>query len=74
MEDVVEPPQAEPGLELRDGGEGVEELLRGAQGDVWLGRPSLHDLGPLVSCRHQIVEEFLKGEAGRRRECFIDKI
>ena len=53
-------------MELGDGGEGVEELLRRAQGDVRLGCPGLHYLGPFISCWHQVVEEFLERE--KRRE------
>ena len=44
----AELPKAESGLELRDGGEGVEELLSRAQGEVGVLCPCISDLVLLV--------------------------
>ena len=59
LELEVEPPQAEPCLQLWDGAQCVEELLRRAQGNVRLRGPGLRYLRPLIIRRHQFSEQLL---------------
>ena len=66
LKDVVEPPEAESGLELRDGGQRVQELFSRGQGDVGLGSLGLRQHRPLVVRRHEVGEKFLQEEC---RQC-----
>ena len=51
LEGEAKLPQAEPGLELRDGGEGVQELLSRAQREVGVLCSCVSNLVLLVFCR-----------------------
>ena len=59
LEVKVEPPEAESSLQLRDGGQGVQEVLRWAEGRVRLGGTSLCNLCPLLVRGHEFGEKFV---------------
>ena len=67
LELEVESPEAESGLQLGDGGQGVEELLRRAEREVRVRGPGLGDLRPLIVRWHEVGEQLLHhlpGEVG----------
>lgn len=63
LEDIVEPPKAEPSLQLRYGGQGVKELFSWPKNSVRVLLPGLLegllDRGLLIISRCQVVQQFL---------------